>query len=161
MQTLFKGYHKTAELQKQIEIERDRVQKENKERLERIQAVQKELEAMQRKLEDPANTEVRKQSIMNDLRQKANEGSALDSERREFMARREKLMNETMVKHMKDVIQEISDRVNEQAKAAGYQLVFDQSGLSSSQVPFLIYSEIDDLTDPILEELNKDAPDEE
>jgi Skp family chaperone for outer membrane proteins len=87
------------------------------------------------------------------------EGIALDRERREFLQRRNQALNERMVQRMKGILEEIRKLVEEQAKKDNYDYVFDKSGLSTSQVPFLLYTkDATDITAGLLKDLNKDAP---
>ena len=49
--------------------------------------------------------------------------------------------------------------VADHAKSEDYDYVFDRAGLSTSQVPFLLYAkDFSDLTPVLLQQLNKDAP---
>jgi Skp family chaperone for outer membrane proteins len=62
---------------------------------------------------------------------------------------------------MKAILEEIRKLVEEQAKKDNYDYVFDKSGLSTSQVPFLLYTkDATDITSILLKDLNKDAPPE-
>jgi len=161
MQALFKDYHRTNEAQKQINIERARIQKENNERLSRIRELDTELQNMRKQLDDPSISDVRKQTVYQEWQMKQNEGIALDRERREFLQRRNQALNEKMVQRMKGILEEIRKLVEEEAKKEDYDYVFDKSGLSTSQVPFLLYTkDATDITSVLLEDLNKDAPPE-
>ena len=49
--------------------------------------------------------------------------------------------------------------MEDRAKSDAYDYVFDKSGLSTSQVPFLLYTkDATDITAGLLGVLNKDAP---
>jgi Skp family chaperone for outer membrane proteins len=159
MQELFKEYHRTNEAQKQINVERARIQKENNERLSRIRQLENELQTIKKQLDDPSISESKKQELFKDWQAKQQEGIALDRERREFLQRRNQALNEKMVQRMRGILEEIRKLVEEQAKAEDYDYVFDKSGLSTSQVPFLLYTkDATDITAGLLKELNKDAP---
>ncbi len=159
MQQLFKEYHRTNEAQKQINIERARIQKENNERLARIRELDTELQNMRKQLDDPSISDSKKQSVYQEWQMKQNEGIALDRERREFLQRRNQALNEKMVQRMKGILEEIRKLVEEQAKKEDYDYVFDKSGLSTSQVPFLLYTkDATDITAVLLKDLNVDAP---
>ncbi len=159
MQALFKEYHRTNEAQKQINIERARIQKENNERLARIRELDTELQNMRKQLDDPSISDSKKQSVYQEWQMKQNEGIALDRERREFLQRRNQALNEKMVQRMKGILEEIRKLVEEEAKGEDYDYVFDKSGMSTSQVPFLLYTkDATDITAVLLEDLNKDAP---
>jgi outer membrane protein len=159
MQELFKQYHRTNEAQKQINVERARIQKDNNERLARIRDLEENLGKHRKDLEDPAVSESKKQSLFKEWQAQQQEGTALDRERREFLQRRNQALNEKMVQRMKGILEEIRKLVEEQAKVDNYDYVFDKSGLSTSQVPILLYAkDATDITASLLKDLNKDAP---
>ena len=159
MQELFKNYYRTAEAQKQINVERARIQKDNNERLGAIRDIEEKLRTLQKQLEDPSINESKKQSLFKELQMEQQSGTALDRERREFLQRRTQALNEKMVQRMKGILEEIRKLVEEQAKVDNYDYVFDKSGLSTSQVPFLLYTkDATDITANLLKDLNKDAP---
>ncbi len=159
MQELFKNYYRTAEAQNQINVERARIQKDNNERLGRIRELEENLGNLRKQLEDPSINESKKQSLFKEWQMQQQEGIALDRERREFLQRRNQALNEKMVQRMKGILEEIRKLVEEQAKVDNYDYVFDKSGLSTSQVPFLLYTkDATDITVNLLKDLNKDAP---
>lgn len=159
MQQLFKEYHRTNEAQKEINVERARIQKDNNDRLARIRELDTELQSMRKKLEDPTIADSTKQTVFTEWNIKQQEGIALDRERREFLQRRNQLLNEKMVQRMKGILEEIRKLVEERAKGEDYDYVFDKSGLSTSQVPFFLYTkDATDITAGLLKDLNKDAP---
>jgi len=159
MQELFKQYYRTNEAQKQINVERARIQKDNNERLTRIRELEESLSTKRKQLEDPSINDSKKQTLFKEWQMEQQEGIALDRERREFLQRRNQALNEKMVQRMKGILEEIRKLVEEQAKADNYDYVFDKSGLSTSQVPFLLYTkDATDITAGLLKDLNKDAP---
>jgi outer membrane protein len=159
MQQVFKEYHRTNEAQKEINVERARIQKENNDRLATIRELDTQLQTMRKQLEDPSLAQSKKESVFTEWNVKQQEGIALDRERREFLARRNQSLNEKMVQRMKGILEEIRKLVEEKAKAEDYDYVFDKSGLSTSQVPFFLYTkDATDITAVLLKELNKDAP---
>lgn len=159
MQELFKQYYKTNDAQKQINVERARIQKENNERLARIRELEDALGSLRKQLEDPSINDSKKQGLYKDWQTQQQEGIALDRERREFLQRRNQALNEKMVQRMKGILEEIRKLVEEQAKSDDFDYVFDKSGLSTSQVPFLLYTkDATDITAGLLKTLNKDAP---
>lgn len=159
MQELFKQYYRTNEAQKQINVERARIQKDNNERLSRIRELETSLGNLRKQLDDPAINDSKKQTLFKEFQTKQQEGVALDRERREFLQRRNQALNEKMVQRMKGILEEIRKLVEEQAKKDDYDYVFDKSGLSTSQVPLLLYTkDATDITAVLLKDLNKDAP---
>jgi len=159
MQQLFKEYYRTAEAQKQINVERAKIQKDNNERLGRIRELENDLQNLKKQLEDPKNSDSKKQTLFKDWQTKQQEGIALDRERREFLQRRNQALNEKMVQRMKGILEEIRKLVEELAKTENYDYVFDKSGLSTAQVPFMLYTkDATDITANLLKDLNKNAP---
>jgi outer membrane protein len=159
MQELFKQYYRTNEAQKQINVERARIQKDNNERLARIRDLEENLGNLRKQLEDPSIADTKKQTLFKEWQMQQQEGIALDRERREFLQRRNQALNEKMVQRMKGILEEIRKLVEEQAKVENFDYVFDKSGLSTSQVPFLLYTkDATDITAGLLKDLNKDAP---
>lgn len=159
MQELFKQYYRTNEAQKQINVERARINKDNNERLARIRELENTLASLRKQLEDPSLADSKKQTLFKDWQTQQQEGIALDRERREFLQRRNQALNEKMVQRMKGILEEIRKIVEEQAKKDNFDYVFDKSGLSTSQVPFLLYTkDATDITVGILKDLNKNAP---
>ena len=159
MQELFKQYYRTNEAHKQINVERARIQKDNNERLARIRELETNLGNLKKQIEDPSVNDSKKQALARDWQMQQQEGIALDRERREFLQRHTQSLNETMVQRMKGILEEIRKLVEEQAKTDDYDYVFDKSGLSTSQVPFLLYTkDATDITAGLLKDLNKDAP---
>jgi outer membrane protein len=159
MQQLFKDYYKTAQAQKQIDVEKAKIAKEYNERQTKIRDLETEITNLRKQLDDGTISDTKKQSVFAELQSKNNEGIALDQERREFAQRRQQALNEKMLQRMKGILEEIRKLVEEQAKSDNYDYVFDKSGMSTSQVPFLLYTkDATDITAVILKSLNKDAP---
>ncbi|MCF7674015.1 MAG: OmpH family outer membrane protein [Akkermansiaceae bacterium] len=159
MQELFKQYYRTNEAQKQINVERARIQKDNNERMAKIRDIETALGKLGKSLEDPTLADSKKQALYKDWQMQQQEGIALDRERREFLQRRNQMLNEKMLQRMKGILEEIRKLVEGHAKGENFDYVFDKSGLSTSQVPFLLYTkDATDITAVLLKDLNKDAP---
>ncbi len=159
MQTLFKQYHRTNAAQKDVNVERAKIQQNKNERLETIRSLEDELQGLRKQLDDPSLSDKRKQELFKDFQGKTQEGVALDRERREFLQRRNAALNEKMVQKMRGILEEIRKLVEDRAKSDDYDYVFDKSGQSTSQVPFLLYTkDATDITAGLLAVLNKDAP---
>lgn len=159
MQELFKQYYRTNEAQKQINVERARIQKDNNERMTKIRDIETSLANLRKQLDDPAINDSKKQALFKDWQMQQQEGIALDRERREFLQRRNQMLNEKMLQRMKGILEEIRKLVEEHAKAEDFDYVFDKSGMSTSQVPILLYTkDATDITAALLKDLNKDAP---
>lgn len=159
MQELFKQYYKTNVAQKEINVDRMRIQTDNNKRQARIRELEESLATIKKQLDDPSLNDSKKQALLKDAQSQQQEGIALDRERREYLQRKNQALNETMVQRMKGILEEIRKLVEEKAKSDDFDYVFDKSGLSTSQVPVLLYTkDATDITQVLLKDLNKDAP---
>ena len=159
MQELFKQYFKTNEAQQQINVERARINQDNNERLVRIRELETNITNLRTQIDDPTTAESKKQTLIQSLQAQQQDIQSLDRERREFLQRRERALNEKMGQRMRGILEEIRALVVEQARKDDYDFVFDKSGASMSQVPVLLYTkDASDMTAAVLEQLNKDAP---
>ena len=159
MQQLFKEYYKTNEAQQQINVERAKIQKDNNEKLTAIRQIESDIQVIKQQLDDPTISDAKKQESYKAHQGKYQEGIQLDKERREYLTRKNQALNEKMVQRMRGILGEIQKLVEERAKAENYDYVFDKSGMSTSQVPFLLYTkDAIDVTATLLKDLNKDAP---
>jgi len=76
-----------------------------------------------------------------------------------FYARTELKRREDMVQHVTDLTIEITNVMNAMAKKQGYTLVLDRTALTMTGNPLVLYtSGENDLTEPLLKELNSTAP---
>lgn len=159
MQELFKQYYQTNEAQDLINVERAKINQDNEDRLKRIREIETNLENFKKQIEDPSVNESKKQSHIKDFQLQQQEGIQLDKERREYIQRRTTALNENMVQRMKSILEDIRKLVEQRSKADNFDFVFDKSGMSTSQVPVLLYSkDATDITASLLKVLNKDAP---
>lgn len=159
MQQLFKEYYKTNEAQQEINVERARIQKDNNEKLTSIREIESQIQLLKQQIEDPSLSDSKKQAVYKDHQGKYQEGIQLDKERREFLGRKSQALNEKMAQRMRGILEEIRKLVEERAKAENFDYVFDKSGMSTSQVPFLLYTkDATDVTAALLKDLNKNAP---
>ena len=159
MQQLFKEYHRTTEEQQKFAEEFARIQKENNERLAGIRQLEEQLQLLKKQIEDPTLGDSVKRQKSKDFQLKLDEAKARDRERREFLARRNRALELKKQSSMKGILEEIRKRIVEHSKKEDFDYVFDKSGLSANQVPFLLYTkDATDITPVLLKELNEDAP---
>lgn len=159
MNKLFEGYHKTDVAQKQINIERARVQKENDERLTKIRELETAIKDLRKKLEDPTVGDKKRQELGKSFEEKRQEGIALDRERREYLQRRNAALMEKTRQDMKVILDEINEVIEVASKADNYDYVFNKTASGANQVPFLLYSkDAVDITESLSAKLNEGAP---
>jgi len=155
MERLFNEYQETADVQREINIERARIQKENNVKLADIRAIDAKLQAIREQLVDQEIGEKKKAELLNESRELSQDGIHKERERTEYLERRNGALNEKMKKRMRGILEDIKRAVNDRAKAGNYDYILDASGNSSQGIPFVLHArDTTDLTDSLLEELN-------
>lgn len=155
MEKLFDDYQRTAEIQKDINIERARIQKDNNLRLADIREIEKTIEELRQQLNDGEIGDKKKRELSQELQDLSQDGIHKERERSEFLERRNRSLNEKMMKQMRGILVELQRVVSDRAKAGNYDYIFDSSGNSTQGIPFVLHArEMTDLTESILKEIN-------
>lgn len=86
----------------------------------------------------------------------------MDRSLKEYLDRKRRQVQDDMERQMRGILEEITKLLEEKSKAEDYDYVFDRSGNSTTQIPVLLYAKDSvDITETLLVELNKDAPEKE
>ncbi len=158
MERLFNDYHKTTEIQREINIERARIQRDNNKKLAGIREIDAKLQEIRDQLADTGLGEKERRSLNEESRNLAQDGKSKERERTEFLERKNRSLNEKMRKKMRGILVEIQRSVNERAKEGNYDFILDSSGKTNQGTPFIIHArETTDLTDSLLQEVNEGA----
>ena len=156
---LFDGYYKTAETQKVINLEKAKMQKENDERMKKIQELKVKFDDLRKKIEDPALPEKKKIDFMKSFEEVRQEATALERERLEFIERRTNALKEKANEDMRIIFNEINEVIKVSSKSDGYDYVFNKAGIDVKGVPFLLYSkDASDITEKLAAKLAEKAP---
>ncbi|HBF17226.1 MAG TPA: hypothetical protein DDW37_06300, partial [Verrucomicrobiales bacterium] len=130
-----------------------------RERVEAIKAIEEAMAKKQNEFNDPSLAEKKRKEIAASAQELAATRTVLIKEGDEFLKKQRRSLNQKMVGMINDIRNKVETAVSEHAATLDVNLVFDESGLTSSRTPFLIYSRNTvDLTDAVLKKLNKDAP---
>ena len=161
MERLFNEYHKTSSVQRDINIERARIQKDNNLRLKDIRDIDDSLQNIREQLKDKELGDKKRQDLRQEASDLSQDGIHKERERSEFLERRNRALSEKMTKQMRAILVKIQRVVSERAKAGNFDYIFDQSGNSNQGIPFVLHArDTTDLTDSLLEEINQDAPED-
>ena len=159
MNAIFTQYYKTKDAETKLNEARAAAKKELDDRLENLKKSMDEINKINADLDKPELSKDAKTKATASRDAKVNDSRNLDREITEFRSTRERQLQEQFVRMRKDIIDEIMKVVNDKVKAAGYDIVFDKSGMSMGQIPVLIYSRDDlDFSKDIVTSLNKNAP---
>lgn len=156
MQKVFTAYYKTHESEAKLK----EAQTAYKDELDgRMDAYKKNLDLINKLNEEinkPELSGAAKDQKAEERDGKISETKGLEKEISDFRQAREKEIQDQL-KRMRDMlVEEIMKVVNEQVRAANYDMVFDRSGFSSNNlVPILLYArENYDFSDSVIIKLN-------
>jgi len=159
MTHLLNNYHKSKAAEQEEKVNREAIGKGREKREVEIKALLEELKKHQTDLRDPQLSDTKKREILETAQLKNGNLKNLQMELQEFLDRSSRALNEKMVGLMNDIRSDVVNVVNQYAEGAEVDYVFDESGLTSTQVPFIVYVRNRvDITADVLKLLNKDAP---
>ena len=159
MNAVFTAYYKTKDAEAKLNEQRAGAKKEFDDRIETLKKSMEEINKLNADIEKPELSKDAKDAKLKDREQKVNEARALDKEVNDFKGTRERQLQEQFLRMRKDIIDDIMKVVTARVTDAGYDLVFDKSGLSMGQIPVVIYSRDDmDFSKDIIAKLNANAP---
>jgi outer membrane protein len=159
MNGVFTAYYKTKDAENKLNEQRQSAKKDFDDKVEGLKKNMDEINKLNNELEKPELSKEAKDAKLKERDEKINETRTLDKEAGEFKATREKELQEQFLRMRKGIIEDIMKVVNEKVKDAGYDLVFDKSGMSMGQIPVLVYSSDSyDFSKDITKTLNASAP---
>jgi outer membrane protein len=158
-QYLASQYHVVQQALEEKAYEQEALEDEKFEREKRIKNLQAELERMVKEMQDPTLSASRRQTVREAAQSKEADVQALVRERTVFIEDSLKNLQKKYRAQSEQINDTIAQTVREFAATKDVDFVFDGTGLSNQNVPFLIYvRDPVDFTDAVLEILNKDAP---
>lgn len=163
MQELFRGFYRTDEIQEEINLERARIQRKNREALLQLDELKSGIEALERKLATPGMlgpaAKGERRALEQELVLRQQEYQTRELKRRHEIEGRNRNLDQHMVARMGTLLDEIRREVARVGERAGFDYVFDRAGLNTSHVPPVLFAkEAADLTPLVLKELNKNKP---
>lgn len=159
MTTLLNNYHKTKSAELEDKVNREAIRKEAAERASAMTSINEELRKLSVDFRDPQLSAEKRKSIAAEAKEKQSTLEILKNDREEYLDRSSRALNQKMVLIMDEIRAEVITAVNQYAEGADVDYVFDESGLTTTQVPFIVYVRNRvDITADVLKLLNKDAP---
>lgn len=159
---LIREFHRFKAGQKFQEEEVLKIREAEQERLLAIKALNEEIQTMVQEMNDPSLSPLKRASIQEKAKEKQADLQVLQRELQIFLRDRDRELQENLATLQNEIVNVVMEAVNTYAETQDVDFVFDESGISKTDVPFLIYvrNRID-LTDPVLKILNKDAPEDD
>ena len=159
MRYLLNQFHETRAAEDEARKERGLIQGKDQKRLEAIKALQEELETMAAEVRDPSLSVERRKKVAKEAGERELALRNLAKEREEFLQRQNRAISEKMQAVTTDLRAKVVKAVQAHAEQEEVDFVIDASGITTAQVPFLLYvKEPVDITEGALEAINKDAP---
>jgi Skp family chaperone for outer membrane proteins len=158
LKKLFEKYWKTAQANSNLQSQREEMLKERNALTDRLKKADEEY----KKLLEGASDQVISAEERN-KRKKAAEDKLLElrqieSATEQFLRNAASTLQETEARMKNNIVKELKEAINVKAKAAGYGLVIDSSADSPVGTPVFLYSNVEDITDALIAELNAKAP---
>src|ERR1700732_48935 len=160
MQKVFTAYYKTHDAEDKLK----EAQKAYKDELDqRMEAYKKNLDAINKLNEEmnkPELSGASKDQKAQERDAKIAETKGLEKEISDFRATRERQIQDQLKRMRDGIVEEIMKVVNDQVKAANYDIVFDRSGFSANNiVPVLLYARDNyDFSESVITKLNANRP---
>lgn len=155
---VFTNYWRTKEADSFLQDRRTEMAKSEKELVDAIQKAQDEYKKLDADARDQAvgaeEREKRKKATVDKLKE-------IDDLRNEFdnFERRARAdLNERGTRLRDNLLVEIRAVINSHAKAAGFLIVLDSGAKLPDPTPIVLYSTAEDLTEPVLAQLNASKP---
>lgn len=158
MKKLFDEYHLTKVAQETVKGYQAEIAKENNEKLAEIRQIADEIAELSKLIDDGSVAPKLKEGHVRKRAELANKGNALENNRREWLDRRNRAINENIVSEMQKILAQIQDKVEAYARNNDVDMVLDMSARGTTQTKFLIFSKDQyDITQELLTTLNEGA----
>lgn len=151
---LFSSYEVTKEAQAKLDQQREALR--NDPRLKVINETIEELKKLRSEIRDEDLPEASRENYFRTFQMKSHELRSLQRDTLQHLEDQKRELNLQMVARTKEILAEISGVIASVGKSAGYDLVLESGGSTSSQVPCLLYiRDATDITDLVLAELQE------
>lgn len=158
MKRIFQEYGKTKDAEKDINEQKAKAKQELEERTAKYKELLEQFSELSGQVKDDALSPELREQKRKEATDKGQQAKSLERQIQDFRLRREKQLQEQVVRMRKTILDEIQGLVEEESKAKNYDMVFDKSGVSMNGVPFLMHSrDANDFSTLIIERLNKEA----
>ena len=158
MKKLFDEYHLTKVAQEKVKANQAVIQKENNEKLVVIRKIADEIKKLTKQIEDPVSSTAIKEKLLRERKLLGSKGNALENNRRDWINRRGKAINESIVSERRTILGQIQDKVEAYARDNDIDMILDKSARGTTQMLFLVFTKDQfDITQSLLDTLNTGA----
>ena len=163
IQLLFRSYEKVTEAQKEIDLARALIARDNRTLSQGLAELRARIAVMERKLASPSMqgpvATGERETLEKDIFLRRQEWLSREQRRERQTKARNQELDRKMMARMNVLLGEVQRLSAKSGEMAGFDLVFDLSGANSTHVPPVLYAkEAVDITPIVLKELNKSSP---
>jgi len=156
---LFNEYYKTPVASAKLKDSAEGLNKENEQLITKYKKLVSDLDKLREEAEKPEYSAEVKEQKRKQVQEKLVEAQRTEKEIADFRRTNQQQLERDRERMRQNILKEITEVVNKEAKDAGYLYVFDKSGLTLNGVPSIVYAQDSlDITDAILKILNRNAP---
>ena len=158
MKRIFAEYGKTKESESEINERKAQAKKELDERTAKYKELLERYQDLRSQVNDDALTPELREEKLKEAQEVGQQAKSLERQIQEFRTRRERQLQEQVVRMRKLILEEIRELVEDVSKTRSFDMVFDKSGVSLNGVPFLLHSrDAVDFSEDIIGRLNKEG----
>lgn len=158
----FTEFYKTKLADTQLKQQADEFSDERKKLVDEFEKLQADFNAVREEAQNTALSEAVRDQKRNEAEDKLVELREYESKIRRFDESRRKQLDDQSRRMRKRIVDEIRVAIQNFAKVQGYQAVVDSSGQSLNGVEMVLHTDAKiDITDQVLEQLNKGKPEDD
>ena len=162
MLRIYKEYYKTKSNEALLEKDKSEAKVEVDKRLKKFESLRQEFIKKQQVLANTQLAPALREKTEKEANSMGKELESLQRDIKDFASRRQAQIADKLNRMRKDILKDLHEFVSTSSKASGYDLVFDKSGVSASNIQILLFSkDAIDFTNDLLKTVNKDAPPED
>lgn len=159
LRKVFEGYYVTQQADDELKSRVGDVEKERKKMLDDYQKSTEEYRKLAASAADQAVSSDERERRKKTAESKLMELQEFERSIKQFMTDSDKRLLEQKMRMRDGVLKKIRETVVTKAKAGGYNLILDTSAESADRTEVILFSsDLPDLTDDILKDLNANAP---
>jgi Skp family chaperone for outer membrane proteins len=156
---VFDKYYKTIQSTAALKLEAADIEKERAQMVDTAKKHEEDWRALIDKANDQAVSEDSREQSKKAAAEKYTEMEGDKQSITEYERVASTRMREKQHQRVEEILNEIRGVLNAEAKAAGYNMVLDYSGISGNSAPIVIYTDgQNDMTEGLIKELNAAAP---
>ena len=161
MQKLFQNYYKTVRYKKELGERGKELKAEGEEIKTEVRDLEKKQKQLRERMRNPGLSKSARADVQKKLKAKAKLYDKKRKEFQSFMSGKVQNLKEEYMKKRTEIVKEIRSVIRAYADEQDIDIVLDSSGMTSNLIPTVLhYPEEADMTETVLQKLNKGHEDE-